>query len=300
MNVQSLELFVTVAERLSFAAAAEDHDTDPSTVSRQIAALERQLGARLFQRSTRSVALTEVGHQILGHARQVLAELEVMKDAAGAATTALVGRLRMSASVAYGERRIAPLLGLFREQFPGLELDLILTDARLDLVAEAIDLAIRHGPEIESDVVAARLHPTHYRVCAAPEFVRRHGAPASVDELTTMPCISYSLPDLTRRWYEVLPNAPARAFTIAAPLSLSSPLAVRGACLAGAGIALLADWLVDADIEKGRLASLLPQHRLSPGPTASAAWLVYPARAYQPRRVRATIEFIRHALGAHS
>ena len=296
MNLTALSYFVTLSERLSFATAADSHGIDPSTISRHIATLEHELGVRLFQRSTRHVSLTEAGGQVLVHARQVLAEIEAMRDAAGSSTTALAGRLRLSASVAYGERRIAPLLGQFRAQYPGLELEMILSDANLDLVAEAIDLAVRHGPEVAGDVVVSRLHGTRYRLCAAPDFVGRAGVPGTLADLGGFTCLGYALPGMGQQWYRRRADSAVDTVPIAAPLTLSSPLALRGACLGGAGLALLADWLVEADIASGALVPLLENENLSPGPAETSAWLVYPARPYLPRRVRALISFLREEL----
>ncbi|WP_297103862.1 LysR family transcriptional regulator [uncultured Devosia sp.] len=295
MNLSALKYFVAVAEQGSFANAAVACDIDPSTMSRHIAALERELGARLFQRSTRQVALTEIGTHALAHARQVLSEVEALRDATMRGTTELVGRVRLSASVAYGERRIAPLLGRFQARYPRLTLEMILSDANQDLVAEAIDLVVRHGPGVTGDLVVSRLHSTRYRVCATPDFLDRNGRPEHLEALVSLPCLGYALPGLENQWY-CRHEAGYSPVPISTSLSLSSPLALRGACLGGAGLALLADWLVEADLATGALVSLLDQDDLSPGPAENAAWLVYASRPYLPRRVRALIDFLREEL----
>ncbi|WP_375598166.1 LysR substrate-binding domain-containing protein [Devosia sp. Naph2] len=298
MKLSLLELLVSAADAGSFAAAADRHQTDPSTVSRQIAALERQLGGRLFERNTRHLSLTETGANVLVHARHILTEMEALRDCVGEAANKVRGKVRLSASVAYGERRVVPLLWRMQERHPELKLELVLTETQQDLVSEGIDLALRHAPHVSGDVVAARLHGTSYILCCSPAFAARHGTPETLSDLKRFACLAYALPGMGERWFRLGEGRPADPFMVEPAMSISSPLALRRACLDGAGIALLADWLVDDDIRMNQLIALLPNDRLSPSIGENAAWLVYPSRPYQPRRVRVVIDFLKQALGA--
>lgn len=155
-----MRMFVEVARRGSFAAAARDRDVDPSSVSRAVALLEEELGVRLFQRTTRRVALTEAGEIYLARVTALVDELDFARDEARGVSTGPVGTLRLTASVAFGNTCLVPLLPEFRERYPGVKLELLLTDTVLDLVAERVDLAIRLGRRFDADFIATKLFDT--------------------------------------------------------------------------------------------------------------------------------------------
>src|SRR5262249_4664545 len=160
-----------VAHHRSFARAARQHDIDPSSISRTIAQIETELGFRIFQRTTRSMSLTEAGQRYIRRLEAVLQELGAAAEEASAFNAGPKGRLRMTASVAFGNCCLVPLLPKFRAEFPELQLELILSDDNLDLVGESIDLAIRLGPSLSGDVVGAKLFDTKYRVCASASYL---------------------------------------------------------------------------------------------------------------------------------
>src|SRR5579872_6717564 len=143
MDIETLRLFVQVARRGSFAIVARDRGTDPSSVSRTIAALEDELQVRLLQRSTRRMTLTEAGAAYLARLESLIEELDHARDEALAVSARPIGTIRLTASVAFGQKCVAPLLPKLRQTCPDLGIDLILTDANLDLVSEGVDLAIR-------------------------------------------------------------------------------------------------------------------------------------------------------------
>jgi DNA-binding transcriptional LysR family regulator len=298
MDSASLRLALAVARLGSIAAAAREHDLDPSSASRALAAAEAALGFRLFQRSTRRLSLTEAGLAFLPRAEAALAEMEAAREEAAALGRGPVGTLRLTASIAFGQACLVPLLPAFRDAFPGLRLDLLLTDARLDLVAERLDLAIRLGPRMGAAAeIGVRLFPTRHHLCAAPSWLARHPlvAPAALADL---PCLLFALPGYRSRWlFRNGLRGAWEAVAVRGDLVVSSVLALREAALAGLGPALLPDWLVGADLAAGRLVDPFPDHRAAAVEGETAAWLAWPTREGQPAKTRAVAAFLRRHLG---
>jgi DNA-binding transcriptional LysR family regulator len=300
MDLESLALFVEVAHRGSFAAVARDRDVDPSSVSRSIALLEESLGLRLFQRTTRRMSLTESGERYLKRVEPLIEEFGRAGEEALAGSRAPGGTLRLTASVAFGNARLTPLLPAFRSRFPNLTLELILNDANLDLVAERIDLAVRLGPSITSDVIAAKLFETRYRVVASPSYLAAASSPLAIpDDLRCHDCLLMMLPEFRERW--LFRDAAGITQThVGGKILSSNPLTLRDAALAGLGPTLLPNWLIDEAIAKGQLVDLFPAYHVAATTFDTAAWLLYPSRSFLPHKVRVTIDFLREQLGAAS
>lgn len=297
MDIAQLSLFLDVVRRGSFAAAAKECALDPSSVSRNIGKLEEELGFRLFQRSTRRLALTEAGQLF---AKSVEGAIEEIKRARGAAldiSNEVAGTLRLTASVAYGQMCVLPLLPRFRAAYPGIKLELLFTDSNLDFVGERVDLAIRLAPTLQGDVVAARLARTSYHVVASADYVAAHGRPGAPAELVRHSCLLLDLPGFYRSWRFRAAAGAEELVKINGDVTLSTPLALRGAALAGLGPALLADWLVADALADGRLVDLFPGHQVTQTDFNTAAWIVYPSRAFLPRKVRVMIDFLKAHLG---
>lgn len=296
MDLQTLDLFVAVARRLSFAAVAKDRGVDPSSVSRAIAELEAELGLRLFQRTTRTMALTEAGAVYLARVEPLADEIAGARDAAAQVAGRPRGLLRLTASVTFGQRRIVPLMGAFRARHPELALDCLFTDATVDLVAERIDLAIRLAPTVEGDLVASRLMDTRYRVVASPAYLAAHPPLARPADLGAHRVLLFTLRAYRSRWLFRDAAGAVEAVPIAGDITLSPAGALLDAAEAGLGPALLPDWLVDEAIAAGRLVDPFPDLRATATSFDTAAWLVYPSRAYLPGKVRAMADFLRQHL----
>lgn len=300
MNVDTLRLFTEVAHSLSFASVAQERGINPSSVSRNIAQLETQLGLRLFQRTTRTMALTEAGDLYFRRIRSIIEELDDAGERARSMNAAPTGMLRMTASVAFGERVIVPLLPEFRATYPDIRLELAFTDANVDLVGAAIDLAIRLGPPLTSDVVASRLFATRYRVVASPHYLATALPITRPQDLADHNCTLFALPQYRSEWRFRSRNAtdPSEGLSVAisGDTIVSSALSLRSVVLGGAGPALLADWLIEDDIAMGRLVDLLPDYQATATTFDTAAWMIYPTRTYLPQKVRVTIDFLRDKL----
>lgn len=291
METHAAATFLSVARQGSFAAVARDQGVDPSTVSRIIATLEASLGVRLFQRSSRRMVLTEAGELYLARLPAVLEELSRLRDEAASLRVDPVGVVRLTASVAFGEMCLVPILPAFREAFPRLKLELFLTDSNLDLLAERIDLAIRLGPSVRADVIGVKLRPTRYRVVASQDYLAREGRPKHPADLGTRDCLMLSLTEFRNRWV-FRTKGKEEEVSVSGPFYISSPLALRSAAVGGLGPALLADWLVADDLRHGRLVDLFPAADVTATTFDTAAWLLYPSRSYLPRKTRGTIDFL--------
>ena len=294
MELATLHTFVAVARTGSFAARARDLGVDPSSVSRAVAALEDELGWRLFDRTTRRLALTEAGRLYLDRVAPLLRGLAEAAEVAGDAVTEPAGRLVVTTSVAFGERWLMPRVAAFRAAHPRITLDLRLSDAVVDMSEEGIDLALRLGPRVEGSLVAAKLFDTRYRIVASPAYVERRGAPAMPADLAAHDGIMFPFAGYRSRWrLRPVRSEPVEDVFPVPVLTVSNALALRRAALSGLGVALLADWTVAEDIAEGRLIDLFRTHEASAADFDTAAWLVYPTRAYVPARVRAFIDHLR-------
>lgn len=300
MNFDDLELLMDVARLGSFAATARERNVDPSWVSRVVASLETELGARLFQRSTRQLALTEAGMDYTQRMAPLLEEMRLARLALADIGGHVRGRLRISASNTFGLRRVAPFLPAFCARHPQLEVDLMLADALVDLVAERVDVAVRLGVLQDSSLVAVPLMPVQYRVVASTEWARAHGAVlrAPID-LSAVGCLGFSLPGFRDRWlFEPRSGGDQVAVPIQTRIQASNGLALREFALAGMGPALLPHWLIDDDLLEGSLTNLFPGHEVSVHDAPAGAWLVYPTRSYVPAKVRLFVDFLREAVAA--
>lgn len=293
MDLHTLSVFVDVVRRGSFAAVARDRDTDPSTISRAIRTLETELGVRLLQRTTRRLSLTEAGRIYFERVEPLVDELDRARHAAIDVSAAPAGNLKMTASIAFGQTRLVPLLPELGRRFPDLGFELILSDANLDLVAERIDLAVRLGPRLDTGMIGTRLMDTWYRVVASPDYVKQHGAPASPAEIAERDCLLFALPAFRSHWLFKDERGAIEDVPVHGRFVISSAIALREMALAGLGPALLVDWLIDNDVAGGRLVDLFPGYRVTATDFETAAWVLYPSRAYLPLKVRTVIDFLR-------
>lgn len=296
MDTQLLRTTLLVARFGSFAAAARETGVDPSSASRQVAALEAHLGLRLFERTTRRLHITEAGRIYLDRVAPSLDALDEAADAARDIVSEPSGVLRVTASVAFGERWLMPRVASFRAAFPRIELDLVLSDAVVDLAEDGVDLALRLGPQPDvGSVVLARLFDTPYRVVASPKYLDRAGRPISPENLSTHDGLLFRLPLFRTAWHFRGTGLDGTIEALPRPsMTISNALALRRAALDGLGVALLADWTIAEDLSAGNLVDLFPDLEVSAGQFDSAAWIIYLSRAYMPVRMRKFIDHLRN------
>lgn len=292
-----MRMFVEVARRGSFAAAARDRNVDPSSVSRAVALLEEELGVRLLQRTTRRIALTEAGEMYLAKVTTLIDEMDDARDEARSVSAGPIGTLRLTVAVSFGYTKLIPLLPVFRERYPAVKLELLLTDAVLDLVTERVDLAIRLGRRFSPDFIATKLLETQYRVCASPAYLAHKKTPRVPQELQEHSCLLLALPEYRSRWLFRDQQGKVQEIPIHGDVTILSTLALRACALAGMGPVLLPNWLVDEDIAQGRLVDLFPDYRVAATDFDTAIWLLYPSRTHLPNKVRVMIDFLKQHLG---
>ena len=296
MDLDALDLFLSVVRQGSFAGSAKERGIDPSSVSRAIADLEAELGVRLFQRTTRRMALTDAGHTYFARVEPLVEELSRAAAAAGEASGSPRGTLRVTASVSFGQTLIAPLLGDFRALYPHLKLECAFTDENVDLVADRIDLAIRLAPTVEGDLIIAKLMDTRYRVIASPGYLAAAPLLQRPDDLRHHRCLMFNIKAFQTRWLFRDAAGTLIEVPIDGDIAMNPGGALRDLALQGLGPALLPHWLVDSDIAAGRLVRVFPEFAVTATTFDTAAWIVYPSRAYLPGKVRAMIAFLKERL----
>ena len=288
-----LQIFVEVVRQGSFAAVARDRDVDPSSVSRTVAKLEKDLGIRLFQRTTRKLSPTEAGIVYFSRIAPLLEDMQQARDLAYAVAGKPKGVLRVTASVSFGQTCIVPMLSKFCADYPDLTVDLQLTDAIVDLVAERIDLAVRLGHLTDSTLIARRLMPMLYRVCASPGYLRQQGKPDSPNAIANHNCLLFPLTGFRSRWIFKNQQGQITTVSIQGRTVISNAVALQQCAIADMGIALLPHWLVDSSLAQGVLIDLFPDYQVTATEFDTAAWLVYPSRSYIPLKVLAFIDALK-------
>lgn len=292
MKIEHLKLFRDAMREGSFAAVARRRGIDPSAVSRAITALEGDLGIRLFERTTRRFAPTDAGKVFFAHTGSLIEELELAAARARDAAAEPVGQLRVSASIAFGCEVLSPLIAGFRERYPALALELVLSDLPLDLVDERLDVAIRFGPAPTGDMVRRRLLDVHHRVCASPAWVAGHAPVTHPAQLMHCDCVRFPFPGFSDRWHFRAADGVTRDVAIGGSLVVSNALAAKRCILDGLGPGLLANWMSARELDEGVLVELLPGYAVTATVFETAAWIVYPSRRYVPTKVRCFIDYL--------
>lgn len=291
-----LQLFVEVMRQGSFAAVARDRDLDPSSVSRAIAGLEEELGIRLFQRTTRQLSPTEAG---IAYFERIEPLVEAMQQAIAIATDISgqpKGVLRMTTSTSFGKRCVVPLLPDFQMTYPDLAVDLLLTDAVVDLIAERVDVAIRLGLLSDSTLIAEQLMRTYYSVCASPKYLEQYGQLKRPGDLENHNCLLFPLEGFRSRWIFRDRNGDESEVLVQGRTTISNAIALQQCAIAGMGLALLPNWLIDEDLRAGSLINVFPDYDVTATNFSTAAWLIYPSRAYVPLKVRVFVDFLKNSM----
>lgn len=298
MELSTLQMFVAVVRQGSFAAVARDRHIDPSSVSRAIAHLEKELGIRLFQRTTRQLSLTESGAVYYEQVESIVEQMEQAIAAATEVSGQPKGTLRVTASVSFGLTCIVPLLPAFEQAYPALKLDLVLSDAVLDLVGDRLDLAIRLGILTDSSLIAHRLMKTQYFVCASPQYITQRGKPKVPQEIAQHNCLRFPFPGFRSHWRFKDDQGNVESVEVQGQMVISSAVGLRDCAIAHMGISLLPNWLISEALESGDLIDLFPSHTVTATQFETAAWFVYPSKQYLPLKVKVFTEFLQRHLSA--
>ena len=287
-RLRAIEVFVAVADLGSFAAAADHLGISRNMASRHVADLEAHLGARLLNRTTRSVSLSSIGASYLHTARDVLVQLEEADRAAGLQRLAPHGRLALSAPMSFGVRHVAPHLHTFTRANPEVTVELSLNDRLVDLVEEGFDVAIRIARLADSSLISRRIADVSLVCVASPGYLAENGTPALPEDLARHRTIGYSLDSDPGQWRLESSAGQARTVRVEQHVVANNGDAIEAMAVSGAGLALQPDFICHESLASGRLVRVLPGWS---GGTIGVHAL-YPGKLYVPLKVRSFIDWL--------
>ena len=292
-RLAAMAAFAKIVELNSFSAAARDLGLSKSVVSKLVACLEDEMGARLLNRTTRRLSLTEAGLAFYQGAQRALAEADAAEAAVTQLSTAPRGVLRVNAPMSFGVRHVAPALPDFMIEYSELAVELDLNDRAVDLVEEGYDIAVRIMPLRDSGLIVRRLAPSRFILCAAPAYLARRGTPFSPQDLADHECLLYSYQTTGDRWRFQGPGG-ERQVRASGRLHANNGDALLQAALGGAGVALLPSFICGEDVRAGRLVQLMPEWNQRADVDVCA---VYPASRNLSPKVRVFIDFLAARFG---
>ncbi len=292
-RLTALEVFVKVVESQSFAAAARQLGLSPAMASKHIQALEERLGARLLNRTTRRLSLTEVGRGYYERSRQVLADLEDADRAAGDLQRAPRGRLKVNAPFSFGIRHVGPAVAAYLATYPEVSIDLDLNDRYVDILAEGVDLALRVGRLSDSSLIARRLAPIRLVAFASPAYLARHGTPRTPQELAAHNCLLYTYAATADEWRFIGPDGADAVVRVSGRLAANNGDVLLAAAVDGLGIALGPTFIAGEHVQAGKLVTLLPGY----APPEVALYAVYPPGRHLSAKLRSFVDFLAARFG---
>jgi len=299
-SFKAIQVFVRVVQRGSLSSAARQLGTSPGSVSRQVSALEEQLGARLLNRTSRRLTLTEAGETYFHHAEQILQHFDEAQHSVSQLQASPRGTLRVHSRILVGQLFIVPAVTEFLLRYPEIRVDLMLSNQTVDLVEQNIDVDIRIGKLGDSALIARRLAVSERVVCASPTYLKKHPTITKPQDLMAHNCLTYRLNMGSVQWH----------FMDGAGLSIDVPVtgsfqtdfgpALLQATLAGLGLALMPDWSVREDIQRGTLVRLFPDHRVSFLEFENGVYAVYQRSRFMSAKVRLLVEHLGTLFGPSS
>src|SRR5205085_3439257 len=287
-RVAAIQVFALVVETGSFAKAAERLALSTSAASRHIAELETHLQTRLLNRTTRRVSLTESGRAFYERAVQLLADLAEAEQEASSAAVVPRGTIRLTTSVNFGVRHVAPGIAASHERHGEVRFDVALSDRVVDLVEEGFDLAIRIGPPGADNLVARKLGETRLVPCASPQYLAEHGAPTTPEELARHNCFTYEYVSPRHVWRFRDRSGAERAVRVSGHLHSNNGDLLAEVAARGGGIVFEPAFIVGPEVRAGRLVPLLQEFEPLPVPI----YALYPSRKHLSAKVRRFVEFL--------
>jgi DNA-binding transcriptional LysR family regulator len=285
---QALRVFSQVVESGSFSAAADRLGLSTTAASRHVAELEAHLQTRLLNRTTRRVSLTETGRAFYERAVQLLGDLEEAEQEASRAAVVPRGTIKLTTSVNFGVRHVAPAIAAFLAAHAGVRFDVSLSDRVVDLVEEGFDLAVRLGVPGSDNVVARTLGETRLVPCASPAYLQAHGAPQVPEDLARHNCFTYEYVRPRNVWRFLDSSGAERTVRVSGRLHSNNGDLLAEAAAQGAGIVFEPAFIVGPDVRAGRLVPLLQEFVAPPVPI----YAVYPSRKHVSAKVRAFVDFL--------
>jgi DNA-binding transcriptional LysR family regulator len=288
--ITDLEIFARVARTGNMSAAGREMGLSPAVVSKRVSLLEDRLGARLFQRTTWQLTLTETGEGFFKRVVDILSLIEEAEDFVSRRNTRPRGTLKITAPTSFSRQHIAPHLSAFMAKYPEIEVDIHLSDKFVDIIRNGYDLAVRIGELKDSSLVARKLAPNNRAICASPRYLKERGIPRSLEDLELHNCLTAGAQE---SWRLEGPDG-ARSIKPKGTIRTNSAEFVRESLLAGLGLGLCSTWEVGKELATGALQVVLPEYR---GSSAVAVYAVYPCREFMPAKVNVFIEFLAELYG---
>ena len=285
-DLKSLELFTRVAAIGAIGRAGQEFGLSTTNATHRIQALEAELGVKLLNRTTRAVSLTPDGETLLAHAERILDAVEDARRELSHTAATVTGKLRVTVSSTFGKSHIVPFVPEFMRLYPGISLDLNLTDAVVDIVEQGYDLALRNGELAPSSLLAQKVDDNPRMLVASPEYLERAGAPERPEDLAHHACLHFNW---GRDWQLVDPEGQVYDIRVTSPLTLNLGEAVTSCVKAGMGIGQASLWHAGPDLRAGRLVQVLPGYRVWP---ETKIWAVRPPGRMMHARVKAFLEFM--------
>lgn len=287
-RLNAMRVFVTVVDLGSQSAAADHLQLSRPVVSRYLAELEHWVGARLMQRTTRKLSLTAAGEQTLPRCRRLLELAGDLQAAVQQPNDAPRGALRISVSTSFGQAQLAPAIADYVRRYPAVKVELQMLDRTVNLVDERIDLAIRTSNDLDPNLIARRLTLCRSVICAAPAYLREHGTPLRVEQLSQHNCLTHAYFGHSLWHFEV--DGQQVAVPVQGNISANESMTLQGAALAGAGIAMLPTYQAADALRSGALLRLIPEAK----PQALNLNAVYTSRKHMPATLRSMLDFLAH------
>jgi DNA-binding transcriptional LysR family regulator len=285
-RLTGMETFVRVVELGGFTAAAAAANISPTMVSNHIRALERRLGARLLNRTTRRQSLTDIGTTYYAQCLDILGRIDSAESNARDQRSRPAGRLRISAPITLGAHLLVPAFAEYLREYDEVQIELQLNDRVVDLIDEGFDAAFRFGELPDSSLIARPLRSLNRVVCASPTYLTRHGIPQKPGDLLNHNCLAFHYVHPERDW--VFPGANGQSVRIAGQLTVNNGPALLQAALADIGIAMLPDYLVAEDLAAGRLVRLFPEYDFERAPLQ----LIYLPDRHMTPKMKSFVDFI--------
>ena len=287
-SLSGIAVFVQVVRDGSFTKAADRLELSRSVVSKYVTRLEEKLGARLLNRTTRRLSLTEAGRIFYERSRLGLEEIEEAKAEVSRLQGKPRGVLRVNSPMSFGILHVAPLLSEFLAEYPEISIDMNLDDRKVDVIEEGFDVSIRITDLPDSSLVARRLGPCRHAIVAAPSYLEKHGVPKSPDDLRDHNIIAYQYQESATDWHFLGPDKKQITVPVSGSIQMNNSLALREALLGGVGITRTPTFVVGDDVAAGRLISLLPNYEI----LEVSIYLVYPQRRHLSPKIRAFVDFL--------
>ena len=288
--ITRLRYLCTVVETGSISKASRVLDLQPSSISRQLTALENELGVRLLNRTTRNIGLTEAGHTYYHYAQRIIADLDEAARVVNDLQDKPQGRLRLSMTVGFGELCVLPLLPAFLKQYPDIKVDLELTARVVDLVEDNVDIAIRTGHLADSNLVAVKLADNDFILCASPGYLQQRGTPETPEALAAFDCIRYGYAGW-RDWY-LMGEKPVR-LAVPEGVTVRTINGQKQLAIHSGGLSLLPRWAVRRELADGSLVHVLRHCTLSPYDSLTSTFAIYPRRDLISPKVRVFLDFLK-------